>query len=267
MIDATSAAVMPPARAAGATAGLVLAGSSSAARASRSERQIGVRLFEIREQRGVVPARTGDIAGGGRGAREPEHRSRAVGIARAAPARKTAPPRAARPSASSTSPSSSGAGLIGAGRPSGAGSCDSCCAASVSIRTASSAAPGRVRDHRRDLALHDRDRRPQVAFARIPRALGQPLPRAFRALGVAGVCRADADGEQLVGVAEVVLVRHQRPVGGLDHVARAHRREVAQKLQLAARLDDRRELVDCRPAHRGSGPAAAARTGSHESAW
>ena len=79
-------------------------------------------------------------------------------------------------------------------------------------------------DARRDLALHDRDRGPQVA-----------LPRG-----------AHADREQLVGVAERALAREQVPARRFHDVARAHGRQIAQQRQLTAVPHDRLDLVERR---------------------
>ena len=103
---------------------------------------------------------------------------------------------AGRPSATSTSPSSSGAGLIGAGNPSGAGSCRLALGGRPQRPHRLVDAARRVRDGRRELELHDLDRRPQIAFARILRALGQPAARALGAAGVAGVRGAHPDARR-----------------------------------------------------------------------
>ena len=98
-------------------------------------------------------------------------------------------------------------------------------------------------------ALHDRDRRPQIAFARIAARARASACRARSARSALPRARgAHADGEQLVDVAEVALARHADASSPLSiDVARAHRRQIAQERQLAAGFDDRRDLVDRGP--------------------
>ena len=107
--------------------------------------------------------------------------------------------------------------------------------------------PGAERDERGELAVHDRDGRPQIAFARILRTLAQRVPRALGERRIAAARRADADREQFVGVSEVALRRHERPARRFDDIPRPHGRQVAEERQVARRFDDWRELIDRRP--------------------
>src|SRR5439155_8236818 len=89
------------------------------------------------------------------------------------------------------------------------------------------AAAGGQLDDCCQLPLHDRDSRTQIAFLWRLTARRESLACDFGCRRVVRARGADADGEQLVGVAEVALLRHQIPSARLDDQSRAHRGQVA----------------------------------------
>ena len=95
------------------------------------------------------------------------------------------------------------------------------------------AVTARQLDQRRQLPLHERDGRTQVAFACRLRARRKTVARPAGQRIVARPCGADADREQIVDVGKVCLVRHQAPPARLDDEARAHGGESAEQRDLS----------------------------------
>ena len=136
----------------------------------------------VGEQRAILRERCRGVAARLGRAREPQHRQRAVGVAPQRLLKRRDAPLAGGPSRSGLRPAVPRAGLIGLGRPSGAGSCCSAAMAARRISTRPIAAARGQLDQRRHLPLHDRDHRTHVAFLlgarRDRRALAAPvLPR------------------------------------------------------------------------------------------
>ena len=160
--------------------------------------------------------------------------------ARARPNGSSASP--GRPSSSSTSPSCRSR-FDGDRQARGSGSFSSASVAALRIATAWSRRPASssisAATCRSMMAMPGAGR-----LLLLPHGAWRPAPRQLRERGIVQARGAEADGTELVDIAEVPLVGHHVPAPCLDDVARAHGGLVAQQPDVAGGLHDRRDLID-----------------------